>query len=102
MAFSHAGATFVGTFVLVFGGVGSAVIAGGAIGVLHQVRAGHHCAQPTLRHSSAESAARPSLSLYNTREVVDALVSALASYLEQSEMASSRTVASSRSGLDSG
>jgi cysteine desulfurase/selenocysteine lyase len=50
-----------------------------------QVRAGHHCAQPTLRHFGAESAARPSLSLYNTREKVDALVSVLASYLEQSE-----------------
>lgn len=50
-----------------------------------QVRAGHHCAQPTLRHFGAESAARPSLSLYNTREEVDALVSTLTSYLEQFE-----------------
>lgn len=32
MAFRRAGAEFVGTFVLVFGGVGSAVIAGDAIG----------------------------------------------------------------------
>jgi cysteine desulfurase / selenocysteine lyase len=50
-----------------------------------QVRAGHHCAQPTLRHFGVESAARPSLSLYNTREEVDALVSTLSAYLEQSE-----------------
>jgi len=34
MAFRRAGAEFVGTFVLVFGGVGSAVLAGQAIGVL--------------------------------------------------------------------
>ncbi len=50
-----------------------------------QARAGHHCAQPTLRHFGVESAARPSLSLYNTHEEVDTLVSALSAYLEQSE-----------------
>ena len=50
-----------------------------------QVRAGHHCAQPTLRHFGVESAARPSLSLYNTREEIDTLVSTLSAYLEQSE-----------------
>jgi cysteine desulfurase/selenocysteine lyase len=54
-----------------------------AVGI--QVRAGHHCAQPTLRHFGAESAARPSLSLYNTREEVDELVSTLSAHLEQSE-----------------
>jgi cysteine desulfurase/selenocysteine lyase len=62
-----------------------------------QVRAGHHCAQPTLRHFGATSAARPSLSLYNTREEVDALVAALSGYLEQSD-ASASTAPPSASG----
>jgi SufS family cysteine desulfurase len=41
------------------------------------VRAGHHCAQPALRHFGLESSVRPSLAFYNTREEVDALVRAL-------------------------
>ena len=41
------------------------------------VRAGHHCAQPILRRFGLESTVRPSLALYNTREDVDALVTAL-------------------------
>lgn len=41
------------------------------------VRAGHHCAQPSLRHYGVESAARASLALYNTREDVDRLVASL-------------------------
>jgi len=41
------------------------------------VRAGHHCAQPALRHFGVESTVRPSLAFYNTREEVDALVLAL-------------------------
>lgn len=41
------------------------------------VRAGHHCALPTQRHFGVESTVRPSLAFYNTREEVDALVSAL-------------------------
>jgi cysteine desulfurase/selenocysteine lyase len=41
------------------------------------VRAGHHCAQPTLRRFGLESTVRPSLSLYNTAEDVDALVAAI-------------------------
>ncbi|MGW2419799.1 SufS family cysteine desulfurase [Streptomyces sp. NPDC001709] len=41
------------------------------------VRAGHHCAQPALAHYGLDSAARASLALYNTREEVDRLVSAL-------------------------
>jgi cysteine desulfurase/selenocysteine lyase len=41
------------------------------------VRAGHHCAQPILRRFGLEQTVRPSLALYNTREDVDALVSAL-------------------------
>ena len=43
------------------------------------VRAGHHCAQPAIRHFSLESSVRPSLAFYNTREEVDALVRALRS-----------------------
>jgi cysteine desulfurase/selenocysteine lyase len=41
------------------------------------VRAGHHCAQPALRRFGLESTVRPSLSLYNTPEDVDALVAAI-------------------------
>ena len=43
------------------------------------VRAGHHCAQPAIRHFGLESSVRPSLAFYNTREEVDALVVALRS-----------------------
>ncbi len=38
------------------------------------VRAGHHCALPSLRHFGVESTVRPSLAFYNTRTEVDALV----------------------------
>lgn len=41
------------------------------------VRAGHHCAQPAIRHFGLESSVRPSLAFYNTREEIDALVLAL-------------------------
>ena len=41
------------------------------------VRAGHHCAQPALRRFGVENSVRPSLALYNTREDVDCLISAL-------------------------
>ncbi|WP_052864375.1 SufS family cysteine desulfurase [Streptomyces niger] len=41
------------------------------------VRAGHHCAQPALRHYGVASAARASLALYNTRREVDTLVASL-------------------------
>jgi cysteine desulfurase/selenocysteine lyase len=41
------------------------------------VRAGHHCAQPSLRRFGLETTVRPSLALYNTYEDVDALVDAL-------------------------
>jgi len=43
------------------------------------VRAGHHCAQPAIRHFGLESSVRPSLAFYNTREEVDALVLAIRS-----------------------
>ncbi|MEU6669098.1 SufS family cysteine desulfurase [Streptomyces sp. NPDC046727] len=41
------------------------------------IRAGHHCAQPSLAHYGLDSAARASLALYNTREEVDRLVASL-------------------------
>ena len=41
------------------------------------VRAGHHCAQPVLRHFGCESVVRASLALYNTKQDVDRLADAL-------------------------
>ncbi|GHV33549.1 hypothetical protein FACS1894187_02130 [Synergistales bacterium] len=41
------------------------------------VRAGHHCAQPILRHFGYEGAVRPSLAFYNTPAEIDLLVRAL-------------------------
>lgn len=41
------------------------------------VRAGHHCAQPSLRRYGVEATVRPSLSFYNTIGEIDRLVSAV-------------------------
>ncbi|MDR0220242.1 MAG: cysteine desulfurase [Lachnospiraceae bacterium] len=41
------------------------------------VRAGHHCAQPILRHYGLESTVRPTLAFYNTAGEVEALAKAL-------------------------
>jgi len=41
------------------------------------VRAGHHCAQPSLRRFGLESTVRPSLSIYNTRDEIDRLSEAI-------------------------
>jgi cysteine desulfurase / selenocysteine lyase len=41
------------------------------------VRAGHHCAQPSLRRFGVETTVRPSLSLYNTTAEIDRLVEAI-------------------------
>jgi cysteine desulfurase / selenocysteine lyase len=41
------------------------------------VRAGHHCAQPTVRRFGHEGTVRASMALYNTREDIDALIAAL-------------------------
>ncbi len=41
------------------------------------VRAGHHCAQPLMRHLGETATCRASFGLYNTRAEVDALVAAL-------------------------
>jgi cysteine desulfurase/selenocysteine lyase len=41
------------------------------------VRAGHHCAQPTVRRFGLEGTVRPSLAFYNTRDEIDVFVRAL-------------------------
>ncbi|MFV0338165.1 MAG: SufS family cysteine desulfurase [Chthoniobacterales bacterium] len=41
------------------------------------IRAGHHCTQPLMRRLGVPATARPSFSIYNTREEVDMLVNAL-------------------------
>ncbi len=41
------------------------------------VRAGHHCAQPSLRCFGLETTVRPSFSLYNTHDEVDRLAKAV-------------------------
>lgn len=41
------------------------------------VRAGHHCAQPSLRRYGLEATVRPSLAFYNTTEEIDRLVNAI-------------------------
>jgi len=41
------------------------------------VRAGHHCAQPVMKHFGVPATARASLGVYSTREDIDALVRAL-------------------------
>lgn len=41
------------------------------------VRAGHHCAQPALRHFGQTSSVRPSLAFYNTKEDIDRLRAAI-------------------------
>ena len=46
------------------------------------IRAGHHCAQPLMQRFGVPSTARASLSLYNTRAEVDALVGGLGKVAE--------------------
>jgi len=41
------------------------------------VRAGHHCAQPTMKRFGLTATVRASLAFYNTLEEIDALVAAL-------------------------
>ena len=43
------------------------------------VRAGHHCAQPILRHFGLEGTVRPTLALYNSTDDIDKLVRAIRS-----------------------
>jgi cysteine desulfurase/selenocysteine lyase len=46
------------------------------------VRTGHHCAFPVMKHFGVPATTRASLALYNSREDLDALVSALAKVRE--------------------
>ena len=41
------------------------------------VRAGHHCAQPSLRRFGVESSVRPSFAFYNTFDEIDRLADAV-------------------------
>ena len=47
------------------------------------VRAGHHCAQPSLRALGQEMSVRPTFAFYNTRDEVDRLVIAVRKILAQ-------------------
>jgi cysteine desulfurase / selenocysteine lyase len=47
------------------------------------VRAGHHCAQPSLRRYGLEATVRPSLSIYNTHDEIDRLAGAVKRILRQ-------------------
>jgi cysteine desulfurase/selenocysteine lyase len=44
------------------------------------VRAGHHCAQPSLRHFGVEATVRPSLAFYNTPAEIDRLADTVAAF----------------------
>lgn len=46
------------------------------------LRTGHHCAQPLMKRLNVPATARASLSIYNTKEDVDKLVSALNKMVE--------------------
>ena len=46
------------------------------------IRAGHHCAQPTMARFGIPATARASFAFYNTKEDVDALVKAIHKVLE--------------------
>lgn len=48
------------------------------------VRAGHHCAQPTMQRYGVTGTVRPSLAFYNTREEIDRLVEVLKGLRERS------------------
>ncbi len=41
------------------------------------IRTGHHCTQPVMKHFGVPATSRASLSFYNTKEDIDALVKAL-------------------------
>lgn len=41
------------------------------------IRTGHHCTQPIMKHFGVPATSRASLSIYNTKEEIDALVGAL-------------------------
>ncbi len=47
------------------------------------VRAGHHCAQPLLKHLGVSSATRASFMFYNTEEAADAFLASVATVRER-------------------
>ena len=47
------------------------------------IRAGHHCAQPLLKHLGHPSTARASIAFYNTEEEVDRLLNSLSTLRER-------------------
>lgn len=47
------------------------------------VRAGHHCAQPTMARFGLTSTVRPSMAFYNTHEEIDVLVRAIRKALQK-------------------
>ena len=47
------------------------------------VRAGHHCAQPSLRRFGLEATVRPSLAFYNTTDEIERLAAAVEHILRQ-------------------
>ena len=46
------------------------------------IRSGHHCAMPVMEHFAVPATARASLALYNTRDDVDRLITAVAKVKE--------------------
>ena len=46
------------------------------------IRAGHHCAQPTMKRMGVPATARASFAFYNTKEEVDRLVAAVEKVIE--------------------
>jgi cysteine desulfurase/selenocysteine lyase len=46
------------------------------------IRAGHHCAQPVMKHFNVPATARASFAFYNTREEVDRLAAAVEKVIE--------------------
>jgi cysteine desulfurase/selenocysteine lyase len=46
------------------------------------VRAGHHCAQPVMKHFNVPATARASFAFYNTKQEVDTLVNAIEKVIE--------------------
>jgi cysteine desulfurase/selenocysteine lyase len=61
----------------VIDGIDSADVGSALDGEGIAVRVGHHCALPTLRSLGFDSVVRPSLSVYNNRADIDALVASL-------------------------
>ena len=46
------------------------------------IRAGHHCAQPVMKHFGLPATARASFAMYNTKEDVDVLIQGIYHVLE--------------------